>query len=128
LFEAVAPKLSPRSLQAELRHGRSQLAPLAARLRSSVALGLADRRAALNQEGKLLVSLSYKSVLARGFAVIKDDEGNLVRERADLQPGQTVAIEFTDGQASATITGAPPSPRRKPRPATPEPEAQESLF
>ncbi|WP_172122575.1 MULTISPECIES: exodeoxyribonuclease VII large subunit [unclassified Devosia] len=128
LFEAVAPKLSPRSLQAELRHGRSQLAPLAARLRSSVALGLADRRAALNQEGKLLVSLSYKSVLARGFAVIKDEAGNLVRERAELQPGQTVGIEFTDGQTSATITGAPATPRRKPRPADPEPQAQESLF
>ncbi|MDB5623236.1 MAG: exodeoxyribonuclease large subunit [Devosia sp.] len=128
LFETVAPKLSPQALRAELRHGRSQLAPLAARLRAGVALGLTDRRAALSQEGKLLVSLSYKSVLARGFAVIKDEAGNLVRQSAELQPGQVVAIEFADGANSATITGAPPGPRRKPRPASPEPEAQESLF
>ncbi len=49
--------------------------------------GLTQRGAALAQAGKLLTSLSYKSVLARGYAVIKDDEGNLVYQRDGLKPG-----------------------------------------
>jgi exodeoxyribonuclease VII large subunit len=87
---------------------------------------LADRRTGLNQAGKLLVSLSYKSVLARGYAVIKDADGHLVHQRAGLMPGDGVAIEFADGAVGAVVAGAPP-PQKKHRPLLDE-DAQESLF
>ena len=125
-FQTVGPKLSPNALKAELRHSQSQLAPLASRLLASVTLSLGERRAALTQSGKLLVSLSYKSVLARGYAVIKDEEGNLVHQRAGLAPGDAVAIEFADGAVGATIAGSPVI-KKKPRPQS-DNEAQESLF
>jgi exodeoxyribonuclease VII large subunit len=125
-LEAIGPKLAPNALRAELRHSQVQLAPLAARLQASVALHLAERRAALTQSGKLLESLSYRSVLARGYAVIKDEEGNLVHERAGLAPGDMVAIEFADGDVSATIAGSA-TIKRKPRPQ-PDIAGQESLF
>jgi exodeoxyribonuclease VII large subunit len=126
LFEAVGPKLSPNALRAELRHSQSQLTPLTARLLASITQSLGDRRSALTQSGKLLVSLSYRSVLARGYAVIKDAEGNLVHERAGLTPGDAVAIEFADGEVAATIAGSPPT-KKKPR-AQPDGDTQESLF
>ena len=125
-FETTRPKLSPKTLQAELRHEQSLLAPLAGRLIQAVTQQLADRRRGLNQAGKLLVSLSYKSVLARGYAVIKDADGHLVHQRAGLMPGDGVAIEFADGAVGAVVAGAPP-PKKKHRPLLDE-DAQESLF
>ena len=123
---AVGPKLSPNALRADLRHAQGQLTPLTARLLGSIGQSLVERRAALNQSGKLLLSLSYKSVLARGYAVIKDAAGNLVHEQAALSPGDSVAIEFADGAVGATIAGSPPL-RKKPKlPA--DPPSQESLF
>ncbi|WP_108462000.1 exodeoxyribonuclease VII large subunit [Devosia naphthalenivorans] len=125
-FETVGPKLAPNALRAELRHSRSLLAPLAGRLLAGVTQQLGERRNGLNQAGKLLVSLSYKSVLARGYAVIKDADGQLVQQRTGLAPGEGVVIEFADGAVDAVIAGSPP-PRKKPRPA-PDSETQESLF
>jgi exodeoxyribonuclease VII large subunit len=125
-LEAVGPKLSPNALRAELRHGQAQLGPLGTRLYASMLQGLSLRGAALVQAGKLLTSLSYKSVLARGYAVIKDEEGNLVHQREGLKPGDAVAIEFADGAVGATIAGSPVI-KKKSRPQS-EPDRQESLF
>ena len=88
--------------------------------------GLSLRGAALAQAGKLLDSLSYKSVLARGYAVIKDAEGGLIHERQGLLPGTPIAIEFADGEVGATISGSPVI-KRKPRPQS-DKDSQESLF
>ena len=126
LLDAIAPKLTPNALKAELRHSHSQLAPLTARLLTGVSQALGDRRTTLSQAGKLLSSLSYKSVLARGYAVIKDADGNLVHEREGLSPGDMVAIEFADGAVGASIAGSP-TLKKKPRPASGS-DTQESLF
>lgn len=125
-LDAVGPKLSPNALKAELRHSRSQLGPLANRLLSSIGQSLMDRQSALAQSGKLLVSLSYKSVLARGYAVVKDGDGNLVHDRTGLASGDMVAIEFADGAVGATIAGSPVI-KKKPR-AQSGSDVQESLF
>ena len=125
-LDAIGPKLSPNALRAELRHGQSQLGPLATRLYASMLQGLSLRGAALAQAGKLLDALSYRSVLARGYAVIKDADGQLIHERAGLLPGTPVAIEFGDGEVGATIAGAPLI-KKKPR-AHHDSDSQESLF
>jgi len=125
-LEAIGPKLSPTALRAELRQGQAQLGPLAARLYAGMLQGLSLRGAALAQAGKLLGSLSYKSVLARGYAVIKDDAGNLVHQREGLAPGDAVAIEFADGAIGATIAGSPVI-KKKSRPQSDQ-DSQESLF
>ena len=125
-FSRLEPRISPHALRAELRHSQGQLAPLSARLLASIGQTMTNRRTGLQQAGKLLVSLSYRSVLARGYAVIKDNEGRLVQQREGLLPGDVVAIEFADGAVDATIAGAPPA-KRKPRPQA-EGDSQQSLF
>lgn len=123
---AIGPKLAPNTLRAEIRHGQAQLSPLATRLYASMLQGLSLRGAALAQADKLLTSLSYRSVLARGYAVIKDASGNLVHQQAGLLPGTPVAIEFADGEVGATIAGSPVM-KKKPRVQS-DNDAQESLF
>ncbi|MCS6761528.1 MAG: exodeoxyribonuclease VII large subunit [Candidatus Devosia symbiotica] len=122
----IGSKLSTVALKAQLRHAHSQLTPLTARLRTGMMSMLSDCRAALTQSDKLLASLSYKSVLARGYVVIKDAEGNLIQQRANLSPGDAVIIEFADDAVAATIESSPVI-RRKPR-SQPGGDTQESLF
>lgn len=58
---------------------------------------------ALERAGSLLNTLSFKSIINRGFAVIRNESGQLVTTATGLQPGQAVSIELKDGQKSAEI-------------------------
>jgi exodeoxyribonuclease VII large subunit len=123
---AMAPKLSPGTLRLELRHGQAQLAPLSTRLYASMLQSINVRGAALAQADKLLASLSYRSVLARGYALVKDADGHLVHQQAGLLPGTPVTIEFADGDVNATIAGSPVI-KKKPKSQSGD-DPQESLF
>ena len=90
-----------------------------------------ERTKHLDGLGKLLNSLGYRGVLARGYAVITDADGALVRSAAALAVGQAIGVEFADGRIAAHVDGdaasAAPRPRR--RKADPgEPGGQQSLF
>ncbi|MDB5537231.1 MAG: exodeoxyribonuclease large subunit, partial [Devosia sp.] len=128
LLAAIGPKLSPNALKAELRHSQSQLAPLAARLLAGFGASLAQRRSALDQAGKLLASVGYESVLARGFAIVTDGQGQLVRTKQGLEAGDPLTIRFAhDETVPVLVTGAHVAPKKKPRTTT-DNDPQESLF
>ncbi|MDX2309309.1 MAG: exodeoxyribonuclease VII large subunit [Hyphomicrobium sp.] len=63
------------------------------------------KRRDLEAQGKLLVSLSYHSVLSRGFAVVRDREGQMVRSAQVSPPGAGLEIEFRDGRLQVAVTG-----------------------
>ncbi|CDL00853.1 exonuclease VII, large subunit [Magnetospirillum gryphiswaldense MSR-1 v2] len=84
------------------------------RLAPAVTRLLAEQARRLDASAKLLESYSYKNVLDRGFAVIRDDAGKLV-SAADAQAGAAWSIEFKDGTTDVVVgANAPPaSPRPK---------------
>jgi exodeoxyribonuclease VII large subunit len=53
----------------------------------------------------MLASLSYHSVLGRGFALVRDASGQAVRSIASLPAGAAIDIELADGHAAATVDG-----------------------
>ena len=125
-FAAAAARLSPGALQGDLRHSRNRMVPVAARLAPAFERLVAQRGERLKALGKLLDSYSYKNVLDRGFALVTDAEGRIVRSRERVGPGDPLTIEVADGQIGATVSGAPVI-RKKPRPPQGGGE-QESLF
>ncbi len=124
-FSGLAARLSANALRGELRHCRDAMAPVATRLAPAWARLQGQRRDRLAALGKLLQSYSYRNVLQRGFALVTDEAGGLVRSPAQVRPGEALSIEVADGQIAATVSGAP-STRRKPRPGGGG--DQESLF
>jgi exodeoxyribonuclease VII large subunit len=76
--------------------------------------------ASLDRADKLLGALSYQGVLARGYALVRDDRGYPVRNAFAVGQDQTLDIEFTDGHVKAVATaahgGSPPKPRQPIRP------------
>jgi len=91
-------------------------APALARLSPAPVLALMrQKRAVLEGLAARLESASYQSVLARGFALVRDAEGRAVTRAAAVAPGQALRLTFTDGEVRATAEGAPPR-RRGPAP------------
>ena len=58
----------------------------------------------VDQLGKLLESYSFHSVLQRGFALVRDQDGHPVLAAADTRAGDTLSIEFADGKIGARVT------------------------
>jgi exodeoxyribonuclease VII large subunit len=60
-----------------------------------------------------LESYSYRNVLERGFAVVRDGAGNLVGRSRDLVTGQSYDLEMGDGitrvTAGAGMTSSEPA-------------------
>ena len=115
-FERAAARLAPLTLRREVKRHGSDVERQGRRLRQAHATFLKARRSTIVNAAKLLATLSYRSVLKRGFALVTA-EARLVAERAAAQPGAAVAIEFHDGSVTGRIdrdeTGRPP--RKPPR-------------
>ena len=58
----------------------------------------------VDQLGKLLESYSFHSVLNRGFALVRDQDGQPVLAAAGPRAGDTIGIEFGDGEVGARVT------------------------
>ncbi|MXO91473.1 exodeoxyribonuclease VII large subunit [Pontixanthobacter aquaemixtae] len=87
-----------------------------------------ERFAALD---RLYQSLNPKAPLKRGFVLVKDVDGNLVRTRKDAGQHAALGIEFGDGILDVT-TGAAPAAQAKPRKRKPRTDTaqnrQDDLF
>ncbi len=129
-FERLSGRASARPLKAQATQMRERLDRAKAALRRAVSHGLERHRSSLTAADKLLQSLSYGSVLQRGYALIVDQIGKPLLSAASTSPGQDVAIRFHDGEVAATVSGAVPAakPRSK-RPGKPAPrDEQGDLF
>jgi exodeoxyribonuclease VII large subunit len=81
---------------------RNRLERVGGRLRPQVLANRLDgKRRALEAQAGLLRSLGYRSVLARGFAVVRDEAGAMVRSAAAVTAGQRLEIELVDGRFAA---------------------------
>jgi exodeoxyribonuclease VII large subunit len=69
----------------------------------------------VDQLGKLLESYSFHSVLNRGFALVRDQDGHPVLAAAQTRAGDTLSVQFADGKVGVRVTeGAPSAPRPAP--------------
>jgi exodeoxyribonuclease VII large subunit len=65
---------------------------------------MARARQRLEAQTKLLHTLGYENVLARGFALVRDAKGGMVRSAASVQLGEALDIQFSDGHIDAQAT------------------------
>ena len=100
---------------------------LGQRLKRALTQRIATDRARLAAHAQLLGSLGYKNVLARGFALVRDDAGLPVRAAAAVAAGQRLSLEFADGRVAVREGDGPTSPRRAARVPALKPD-QGDLF
>jgi exodeoxyribonuclease VII large subunit len=94
---------------------------LTERARRALMTLLQRQQARVDGSNKLLAALSYRSVLARGFALVRDEQGAALHAAANIDAGARLSIEFADGRIGVTADGNHPAPAREAKPATPKP-------
>ncbi|GBF59367.1 exodeoxyribonuclease 7 large subunit [Candidatus Phycosocius bacilliformis] len=58
-------------------------------------------------QASLLEALSYRSALARGFAVVRTEKGTVVRGKAEVRPDARLTLTFVDGEVKVRATDGP---------------------
>src|SRR5207302_7618296 len=99
---------------------RERALRLAERARRALATAMQRLEARVAHSGQLLTALSYRSVLTRGFALVRDEQGHAVHAAASVGPGARLELEFSDGRGAAPADAdrpAAPAPATPPKPA-----------
>ncbi len=118
-----ASKLSNAEAQRQaIARQRERTLRLAERARRAVATVMQRLDARIAHSGQLLSALSYRGVLARGFALVRDEQGQPVHAAAEIGPGACLDIEFADGRVGATADSDRPAAARPVKPAAGEPK------
>jgi exodeoxyribonuclease VII large subunit len=124
-LDRIAARLRPQALAQDIARRREKLAQASARFGPAMRRTLEAHKKHLDGAARMLESLSHKSVLARGFAMVHREDGALVRAAKDLNPGDVIELTFADDHKKAVID--PPANALKPKPK-PKPGGQGSLF
>lgn len=155
-FARVLANARTNALEKErtrIAHARDRLATLDARARNAFGQSLIQRRdrgaalaerterafgQSLHRRGDrlaslwtLIRSLGPETVLARGYALIRDEAGALVRSVGEALPGRALTVQLGDGSFGVTVAGGEPGgPKPAPRPLRkgPAPAGQGDLF
>jgi len=98
----------PARLRVRVERGRDRLTGLDGRMRATLALVIERRRRRIEATERLLSSLSYRNVLMRGFALVRDEHDATIQKAAGLDAGAPISIEFADGRVEALTTGGAP--------------------
>jgi exodeoxyribonuclease VII large subunit len=133
-FSRVASRFAPQLLRGQVERRRERLNVITARLgtalktyretnrarierqrervttfggRSTLAIQhfITTRAARAERAARLLEAFSYRGVLGRGFALVRDTTGKPVRMAAGVKGGMRLDIEFTDGRVGAVADG-----------------------
>src|ERR1700722_16619695 len=148
-YSRIGGRLSPQLLRTNVERRRERYTGIAHRLRASVAANIetyrtriarqrervivftqraeravrtliATRLARCERDGQLLAAFSYRGVLARGFALVRDAADQPLHSATAAVAGMPIQIEFSDGRVGARVDGAASADR----PAEPTPRAK----
>lgn len=114
-LEQLSRRVQAQSPSNRLRETRRELQSLRANLAGLVYRGLESLRERLASRDRMLRSLGPQRVLERGYSMVFEAEGRLVRSVERLVPGQPVKIRFADGETGARVSERQENLHRQPR-------------
>ncbi len=103
-FEGASSRLRPAPISQRITRANDALALLQARWARALSHTLARSRQQLDARAQMLAALSYQGVLARGFALVRDGNGLMVRSAGQVTAGSALGIEFGDGTVRVQAT------------------------
>jgi exodeoxyribonuclease VII large subunit len=107
---------------------RHRLESLSGRLAHCIVQRLVVERRRIASLGQVLGTLGYRQVLARGFALVRGEDGKPLRLAESIVDGMKLDLEFSDGHKSAIAGESQKSPSKKQATKAPRKREQTSLF
>jgi len=102
-LDVAAARILHFDFRRSLVIGRNQLSAAAGALLSAVRARIAENRATLGQMAGKLEALSPVKILDRGYALVFDASGALVKDAAQLRPGQEITGRVSRGSFLAEV-------------------------
>jgi exodeoxyribonuclease VII large subunit len=125
-LDRFAARLSLDELRTRVPRQANTLSSLTARQDRAVARALLGAGQRLASASSLLTSLSYEGVLARGFALVRDDRGEFVASAMRARGETALEIQFHDGRVPTLVARG--GGAKQTRAGTPAPSVQRRLL
>lgn len=103
-WENVSATVRHYDLRRVLAGIRAELDAQTSAMASAMRNQLLQNKVRLERMGRALQTLSPLAVLQRGYALIFDASGNLVKDAAQLNPGNTIRARLAQGEIRAAVT------------------------
>ena len=103
-YANVQQRLGMQSPAKQLATASEHLARLQTDLNVAMQQTLKNRREQLDYTAQTLHLVSPLATLGRGYAIVKDERGAIVRDARCLQPGQAISARVASGTIHAQIT------------------------
>jgi exodeoxyribonuclease VII large subunit len=102
-LDVASTRLRHLDLRLRLSYFHKQLDTHTATMNVAMQSGLARRRARLDHLWAQLQALSPTNILERGYALVFDAEGNLVKDAEQVKQGNEIIAQVAKGRISATV-------------------------
>jgi exodeoxyribonuclease VII large subunit len=115
-FNRASAQLRDQMLRDRITVAGQRAATLWERARRAQDVRLAQKSQKLQGLFRLLESVSHKSVLERGFALVRGEDGSVRRRAGAIESGEALTLTFQDGEARAVAAEAgakPKTPKKK---------------
>lgn len=122
-YARIGSRLRPEPLAADTQRARKSLLDTARRARPALDRILTAKRQAFASQEKLLETLSYQATLNRGYAIIRNKEGRVLRSIAEVASENQVDLTLADGDLSLS-PGMHDAAAKTPAPKAAKPAAK----
>ena len=106
--EVLNERLSPRSLRRRVVERRARAHHVVHLLRAALRTGMDGRRTELRRRADLLESFSPLAVLARGYAICRDEQGRVVGNSSAVTVGDPVSVRLHRGSLDCRVEQVKP--------------------
>lgn len=112
-LDTLQRSLRPETIKAEINRAGDQVKTAEERMTRAMSNLITQKRGEYENPARLLESLSYQSVIERGFAVIRSDNGKAISDGKRVSSGDKLGIEFRDGMIDVMATTSAPKQKSK---------------
>ena len=101
--QSLLRTLSSLNPQARLNNDRQRVDMLTGRLERAISRRLDRAQSQLGMMAVGLTAVSPQATLERGYAIVRDEKGSIIRSVGSVKNGDPLAIQLSDGQFQAVV-------------------------
>jgi exodeoxyribonuclease VII large subunit len=110
-LETVSAAVRHYDLRRVLAGIRSELEAQTSAMGAAMRNQLLQQKVRIERMGRALEMLSPLAILDRGYALVFDAAGHLLKDAAQVNPGEAITARLAHGEIQATVEQIPPKPR-----------------
>ena len=110
----TSTRLRPDTITRQISLGMRNLTALSRRSDTAHETRLTAAQSRLGNASRLLTTLSYQSVLSRGFALVMAEDGTLIKDGTSAKAAGQIMLEFSgQDRVAAIVTGHADGPKKQ---------------